>query len=152
MIYDEAIGRGEVAGDSDLVTVHGGVAADPEPVRPPGLVLEEAEELVVVVALQVDLVEALQRLVKKEVDDFAAVQPPVHVIAEIDGGLLDPPGRPGGVIPDHPVQVAQQVDPAVDVADRVHAHALGNPGRASLVALDQFEQASDHRCVRLPLP
>ena len=82
----------------------------------------------IVVAAQVNALEARQRLVEQQVDHVAAVQTAVDVIAHIDGDVMGAGRLARAVLDNVAVQPAQQVDTAVDIANRIDADAGRNLG------------------------
>ena len=102
---------------------------------------EDAEEEFLVIALEEDVAGESGRARDEQVDDSAAVGTAVDEVAEEDQPGLGRPA-PRIVLLDPGEQVDEEVEPAVDVADRIGAaarRAASAPGRPAL-----RKQATQH--------
>jgi hypothetical protein len=103
--------------------VQRGVAAKPHPRRADLGIDQEAQQPGVVIAQQVDGIEVRQRPAQQQVEDSAALQPSVDVVADVQHDLLGTRGQLVRIRGDPAVQKFEQIGAAVDVADRIDAHA-----------------------------
>ena len=76
---------------------------------------------------EIDGLAPRYRLINEEIEHFTALQPPVHVIADVDDNLALTLGI-FRVVEDLPVQAVKQVQAAMDIADGVKAAIFRRPG------------------------
>ena len=139
----EAVGGADGFRNADAVAVDGGVAAIAEPHgAAPGLG-EEVEKLLVVVAAQEHGVEPRHRPPGEDVEDLAAVQSAVNVVAEVDDDGAGATGGRAGIFGNQRMQPLEQADAAVDVADDVDPDPVGDAGRLQPDAVPLAEQAAE---------
>ena len=115
----------------DTIGHHGLTAAVAEPDADfaPGIV-EELQQMILVIALEANMLETIQRLPAHRVQNGRRVRAAINVITQIHD---HPAARISLAVIQNPVvQLAQQVDPAVNIADgidpRVRGHAKGRAG------------------------
>jgi hypothetical protein len=117
---------GYISWNSDAVAVEHGVAAKLQPWLAGARVVEEFEELRLVVSLQVDGLETVERAVEQEIDSLPTLQSTIDVIAQIDddpANIWRPVVRIGA---DRLVELALQINAAVYVAHHIDPRAHGN--------------------------
>ncbi len=106
-------------------------AAIGEPGRSDLGIGEETQHAVLVVAEKMNALEAGDRAIDQPVDHLARALAAIDIVAEIDDDLARPRRR-RGVVLDAPVDLAQEVGAAMDVADRVGSRALRDPGETGI--------------------
>src|SRR5262245_49061414 len=87
-------------------------------------VVEKIEQNGLVIALEEMRVEALERAGDEVSDDAAAVRPAIDIVAEKDEGASRRVRARMRVVLDQLKQVAQQVEPPVNIADGVEELTL----------------------------
>src|SRR6266851_6428992 len=107
-------------GRAHAIAAQGLGATVKQPGRPDGGIFEEAQQALLMIALEVNALEARQRLVEQQVDHRRRLVAAIDIVAEIDHHIARRLAAVG-ILMDEPMQLAQQVGTAVDVADGVNA-------------------------------
>ena len=88
---------------------------------------EKARAHVLVIALQMNGLEAWQGFILEKLDDPATIRPPVEIVAEIDQDLSGLGGHSRDILQDSPMEVAQEIQAAMNIADSVNTNTARNP-------------------------
>ena len=96
-----------------------------------------------VIAEQPDFLESRQRFVQQRVENLAGFEAPVDVVSEIDHHRLRAPD-PGRIGQNHVLHLAQQIRPAVNVADDIDTPSGRCTRRHRLAAPISLEKVQHH--------